>query len=107
MHCLTVQELSAYAELEQTEPADFGQKYESFAALCRQQTGRSRACLETLGGSDAVDIEETSGMSLKKWLQDKYPAAPAAIFKQESRDDRVAQTTRGSMIAAPTGATYR
>ena len=80
VHDLKVQGDWAYAELEQTDPANPDQKYESFAAVC-QRTGAAWVCLEALGGSDAVDIEDTSGKSLKEWLRDEYPAAPAAIFK--------------------------
>lgn len=80
VHALKVQSGWAYAELEQTDPAKPDQTYEGFSAVCHQ-SGGSWVCLAALGGSDAVDIEDTSGLTLKEWLHKKYPAAPAAIFK--------------------------
>lgn len=77
---LKVQTGWAYAVLEQTNPNAPDTKYERFSALCRL-SGSTWTCLEAVGGSDATDIEETTGLTIPQWLQKKYPAAPAGIFK--------------------------
>jgi len=80
VHKLKVQAGWAYAVLEQTNPDAPDTRYEPISTLCRL-SGSTWTCLEAVGGSDAADIEETTGLTIPQWLQKKYPAAPAGIFK--------------------------
>jgi hypothetical protein len=77
---LKVQDGWAYGVYQQVDPADPATVYESFSAVCRNSdTGWK--CLWAVGGADAADIEDQTGMTIPQYLQAKYPQAPAAIFK--------------------------
>ncbi|RJQ50739.1 MAG: hypothetical protein C4521_13355 [Actinobacteria bacterium] len=69
----------AYAILQQHDPADPSNSYESFSALLNK-VGGAWKCLWAVGGSDGVSIEEQTGLTIPKYLQKKYPDAPAEIF---------------------------
>jgi hypothetical protein len=80
VHNLKVKDDYAYGTLEQHNPAEPESHYESFVTLLRKSSG-TWECLECLGGADLLDIEETSGMDIEDWLQDRYPDAPSEIFE--------------------------
>lgn len=77
---LKVQDGWAYGVYQQVDPADPANVYESFSAVCRNTAGVWK-CVWAVGGADATDIEDQTGMTIPQYLQKKYPQAPATIFK--------------------------
>lgn len=80
VHKLKVKDNYAYGMLEQYNPDRPEDRYESFVTLLRK-IGDNWECLEAIGGSDLVAIEEDTGLTIEEWLQDRYPDAPSEIFE--------------------------